>query len=164
MGSASVLASMRWLLYGAQKRDVTSATGPRNDICNRPYITPQKSSLHHGLTDHFGRKDRKIITDFINSKNRKNAPRHICNHFLRRWYSRWLNNSTASVSRVKGSSWLVQVGCCGSLGFFLPQTTTTAFLLSAVLHHRSGANNAAQRSGVLKSKYTHATHSPQGQT
>ena len=31
----SVLSSMRWLLYGEQKRDVTSMTNPKNDICNR---------------------------------------------------------------------------------------------------------------------------------
>ena len=41
-GSASVLASMRWLVVG-EKRDVTSMTVPKKKrgICNRTRITPQ---------------------------------------------------------------------------------------------------------------------------
>ena len=45
----SSLSSMRWLLYGAQRRNVTSVTVPRKDICNRPQNSPQEIFLHYGF-------------------------------------------------------------------------------------------------------------------
>ena len=45
----SVLSSMRWLLYGVQKRDVTSMTvTPKNDVCNLHKL-PRSGFLHYGL-------------------------------------------------------------------------------------------------------------------
>ena len=83
--SASGLASVRWLLCGPQKRDLTSMTVPNKkkhllSYVNRPArdLSPLRF-LINAKNMSVSLKKQEMITELLNSKN-KNCNREIFNH------------------------------------------------------------------------------------